>query len=182
MIELEQKSCKSMKSKPQLLLKTTFFPPPFYHSHNFWGKVRDSDDFRELQLFKYLQQTICISKCLPEEESQNMNAVTKWRTIFIMLFSWCLSYDIWGESVLSDTVWTKCLLKSLGKDMSVEAWLYLKVNFWRQARLFKQSLKDLQSQKYLYAISDRPKRVTLCCSMAWCRTAAYLSWHDIVLN
>lgn len=32
--------------------------------------------------------------------------------------------------------------------------------------LFKQSLKDFQSQEYLCVLTDRPKKVTLCCNMA----------------
>lgn len=48
-----------------------------------------------------------------------------------------------------------------------------------------QSLKGLQGQDHFYVLNDRPKRVTLCCSMAWWRAVLkpYIDLgNDIVMN
>lgn len=71
--------------------------------------------------------------------------------------------------------------------MYVEIWLYLKVNSWRQARVFKQNLKNFQSQEYSYVLNDRRKKSDF---VFWHglmpssseTKAIYLFWCEIVLN
>lgn len=66
-----------MKCKPQqFLLKscTFFFLPHFIVALISEGKSGIQIILRKL--FKYLQQTVCVFKCLPEQKTQNMHAVT----------------------------------------------------------------------------------------------------------